>query len=104
MVAILIRLGLRPTIPGNTCRFCLTAPEDSMARTWACARRWRIWGRPWRRILAERFRTERAFWQKPKVARRFKSRRKFLGSAAEGAADPSYKLAGPQERRGILRF
>ena len=29
--------------------------------SWACARRWPTWGRPWRRILAERFRTATSF-------------------------------------------
>src|SRR3984893_18449131 len=73
MAAIPIRPGLRRTIPGNTCRFWLTAPEDSMARTWACARRWRIWGRPWRRILAERFLTELVFWRNLRVELRSES-------------------------------
>src|ERR1700741_590007 len=73
MAAIPIRLGLRRIIPGNTCRFWLTAPEDSMARTWAAARRWRIWGRPWRRILAEKFRTEQVFWRNLRVELRLES-------------------------------
>ena len=37
------------------------APANQHGRIWECARRWRTWGRRWRRILAGRFRTGRAF-------------------------------------------
>src|ERR1035438_9603639 len=63
MDAIRIRDGRQQIIRGNMFRFWLTWADRRGEWIWECAKRWRIWGKRWRRILEERFCGGRVFWR-----------------------------------------